>query len=427
VDGVISSRDQRELKRLVRSNPEARALLRSLMSDSGEIQLAPAVAAPASLSANVMKAIESQPPRPVPATVRVPAPEPALPVRWFWGYAAAAIVFVTVGGGSFFLHRPGSAPVAPGPDRGRSGGMAERPAEPTPDKTPQPEVIVKTDSMTPWPVWEDFPPTVKVNPDDDAELEIPMAPVPLPKPSELPRPVLASPSRELGHQLERVEFTLPRVHIFHGLDVAEQDQALRDQFALGTRFRIEIPARDANRGFERLRQTLGGQRVQLTIPVDVQARLKKPIRSDFAIYVENIAPEQLADALKQAGLADRVAAQKRAIELTYEGPLIVREMVKVDRRELKDLLGLDPFEVRPSFTPPSVDIRTPLPEATGAAINDTLNGQGVPRPGAGPGVGLVLALPANRMRAPEVKKFMESRPVARPGTLNALIVLRNVY
>src|SRR5262249_11018596 len=154
------------------------------------------------------------------------------------------------------------------------------------------------------------------------------------------------------------------------------------------------------------------------------------LRSDLAIYLENIAPEDLADALAKAGTADREAAKKRASERYFEGALIVRELFgREDRRELKALLGQDPLETRPtSARPLAVDIRKSLPDSTDSAVTDALDGKGVPRPGVARGrsVGMVFTLPAARGRTPEVQKFLSARPVGRPGTLQVLLVLRNV-
>lgn len=456
VDGTLSRSEYRAVKRLVRAKPAARRLLRSLMSDSRELQLLPAVPAPVDFASQVLANLAQQPPRtPTPATptaatptavmptvtpiasVRrvspTPASPPATPVRWFWGYAAAAAVFLAVGGGSFLLHRPGAAPVAVFPEGGNT--VAKQTPSPSPEKPPvrEPETIVRETPSVPR--WQDFPPTVKIIPDEEPdEIETP-TPRPLPKPNEVPRsPVLASPHADLPNQLERVEFALPRVHIFHGLDVPEQHRALRDQLTLGSGYRIEIPSRDGTRALERLRQAFVAQKTQWTLPADVQLRLKKSLRSDYALFLENIAPEDLLEALKQAGLSDRTAAQKRPAELAFEGPLIVRETARIDRRELKDLLGLDPLSVRPTpsgtspTTTPGVDIRKSLEESTGTTINDSLEGRGVPRPGAarGASAGIVLALPTGRTRVPEIKKFLDGRPAPRAGTLQILLVLRNV-
>ncbi|MGL4555193.1 MAG: anti-sigma factor family protein [Gemmataceae bacterium] len=381
VDGELSNRQRHDVTVLLQRSDEARAMHELLLSDSRELRRAPAVLAPFDFSPDVLDAIAAQPSRRTPAR----------PVTPYSGYAAAAAVLLSVGVGSFLIHRPGQPPERP-------AGTAV--ARKTPDPA-RPEAVAKVEPEPTPPDRVDSSPMVRVVPVEEPE----EPPAPAPEPREGPKPatpVLASGHREVANQLERVEFTLPRVHVFHGLDVPEQGNALREQFALGTAYRIEIPARDAGRGLERLRATLAAHRATLTYTPDAQFRVKKAVRSDYAVYLENVAPEDLWHGLRAAGLADKAAAQKRSTDLCFEGPLVVRELCRFDRRELKDLLGIDPLEARPASANPAP------PAQRGASA------------------GVVLSLPALRVKPAELKKFTESRPPARPGTLQVLIVLRNV-
>lgn len=437
VDGELTPRQGRQVTRLLRRNAEARELLERLERDSRELNLAVPVPAPVDFSATVLDAIAARKlrPRKLPRPVS-PAPPRVVPL-WA-GYAAAAAVLFLLGVGSFLAHAPREQP-GPGPARG--GLVKHRPDEtpvlPAP-KEEQPAVVKKgPEAPAVTPGLFDLP-QVKIvgldepdGPDEPDEPEGKKPPTP-PRTEKGERPappVLASGHREALNHLERVEFALPRIHVLHGLELGQEPgKALREQLALGNAYRIEIPARDAARGFERIRATLTAVRATLTIPAETQARLKRPVgRTDLALFLENIAPEDLADALARAGTADRELAKKKGLsELYFEGRMIVRELFgRSDRRELKALLGLDPLEVRPSSVRRiEVDIRKPLPDP----LADALEGKGVPRPGVarGPSVGLALALPLSRTRPPELKKFLESRPPARPGTLQVLLVLRNV-
>lgn len=427
VDGELTPRQSRQVARLLRRNAEARELLERLMKDSRELSLISSVAAPVDFSATVLDTIAARQlrPRKLPRP-ESPAPVPAFPV-WA-GYAAAAAVLFLLGVGSFLINapRPGPAPDYNGLARNKPD---EAPLLPAP-REERPTVVKKEpDVPAVTPGLFDLPQVRIVVPDEADEPDEPEQTPPTPPRGERPAPpVLASGHRETLKHLERVEFTLPRIHVLHGLELGQEPgKALREQLALGNAYRVEIPARDAARGFERLRATLAAFRATLTVPQDTLARLKKPVgRTDLAVYLENIAPEDLADALARAGTADREAAKKRLNELYFEGPLIVRELLgREDRRELKALLGLDPLEVRPSSARRlEVDIRKPLP----GPLDDVLEGRGVPRPGVarGPSVGLAMALPLSRTRPPELKKFLEARPPARPGTLQVLLVLRNV-
>lgn len=435
VDGSLSSQQRREVARLLQRSDEARRLLQALMSDSRELQLAPVVAAPIDFSAQVMEGIKSGKVVPPRTTVR-------RPLTLYLGYAAAALVFVAVGVASFLSHRPTRRPVASSgetvaahqqPIRVGNGGDGELPRAVAPSSDSAVGAGSKGTSAPnendPLASWMTSPSIVRVAPaeesDEPDEPAMPESPTRPMEGSKPPTRILTSGQREVPNQLERVEFALPRVHVFHGLDVVEQSKALREQLALGSAYRIDIPARDAGRGLERLRLALTGHKSTLTITADAQLRMKKPIRSDYALFVENIAPEDLADALRTAGLADRTAAQKRSIDLYFEGPLVVREMTRTDRRELKELFG-----VVPSLTLPAAPTRAEnvsdgtMPNAVANASGSTSKG----RPGVarGPSVGIVLPLPAARMRSVEVKKFLDQRVPTRPGTLQVLVILRNV-
>src|SRR5262249_26341209 len=126
---------------------------------------------------------------------------------------------------------------------------------------------------------------------------------------------------------------------------------------------------------------------------------------------------------------DRAAAEKRAAELRFDGSLVVKDLSRWDRAELRHLLGVDPVRVRPAPPkPPTVDIRKPLEQQTQAQVNDVLDGKRSPRPGTTqPELSaLVLHLLPSPTRAAEVRRFVEQRKPARPGTLQAFIVLRNL-
>jgi hypothetical protein len=257
-----------------------------------------------------------------------------------------------------------------------------------------------------------------------------MTPLPPEKPVRPHAPVLASGEMEPVGRLERVELALPKVHVLHGLNVPAQGKALREQLSKAGAFRVELPARDATRGLERLRKALSALKTNLVLDPNAQVRLRKPgWRTDFAVYLEGVSPETLAEALRRVGQADRAAAQKKASEMYLEGPLVVRELTRWDQRDMKELLGVSPLLSHSGPKPPPVDIRKPLDELTGKQVADALEGRGVPRPGSKastPGRGIVLMLGGPRGKSAELKKFLESRGPVRPGTIQVLLVLRNV-
>jgi len=78
---------------------------------------------------------------------------------------------------------------------------------------------------------------------------------------EKPKPsVLTSPESESIRPFERVEVGLPVVLKLHELDTPEQSARLLRELGQGRAFRVELLARDATRGFDRLRAVLRGTR-----------------------------------------------------------------------------------------------------------------------------------------------------------------------
>jgi hypothetical protein len=419
VDGELDARQRRACARLLRTKPEARKLLAELKGDSCELQALPPVPAPPGLHASITQAVSALP---APRARKAIARPAARAVPLWVGYATAAAVLLAVGLGSFLLHwaPPGNTPRQPpavahqGREPGVIGHLPREVEEPTGPGRPEPPIRI---------VEEMPPPRIVTDQDPDDPEEAPV--LPQAGPERRPGQVLASGQTEPLGRLERVEVALPHVHILHGLDVPEQRAALRRQLGSASAVRVEIPARDPFRGLERVRAALTSVKANVLIEPSAAARLKKPVaRTDFAIYLEGVTPEDLTEVLRTVGMADRAAGQKRAVDLCFEGPLVVKELTRWDRRDLTDLLGVDPLRDKPEVKSRPVDIRKPLGEDTASKVEDALSGKGPPRPGS-QAHGIVLPMGLPRVRSAELKKFLESRPAAiRPGTLKVFLVVR---
>jgi len=119
--------------------------------------------------------------------------------------------------------------------------------------------------------------------------------------------------------------------------------------------------------------------------------------------------------------------------------LVLAPLKAGDRRELADLLGIEPaqvFQPKPSAAP-AVDPNRSLADQTASQVAQALAGQGGnPRPdglkplakGAEPNPVLALTmLPVRPSRgSAEIKRFLEGRKPARPGTVQVMLVLRSV-
>ena len=423
IDGELSGPKRRLVARLLRRSDDARTLLGDLQRDSRELRAMPALSAPVDLSSRILHRIEAAP-RPVLRMTRRVAPKPArFPL--YRGLAAAAAVLLLVGLGSFFLHlsdRPATNPslahqqdpaenkIEPTPN-----GLAQQPKQPD-EKAPVAVVRHPKPSETPkLPVEEeeDNKPIVVVTPDPD-------------RPDG---PILTAPGRESRGVLERVELALPTFHRLHALDQPDQAKALAGQLTAPA-YRIELTARDASRGFARLRQVFADRKINLVLDPSAAKRLDKPQwRTDFGLFLENVPAADLVAILAAVGTADQLGGDKKPSEMRFDGSLVVKELSPWDRRELADLLSVDPVKVRPVVTPPPVvDITRPLADQTAAQVADSLQGKGPSRPGSTAAnlsaYGAMLSGP--RDRSLDLKRFLSSRLPARPGTVQVFLVLRNV-
>jgi hypothetical protein len=196
--------------------------------------------------------------------------------------------------------------------------------------------------------------------------------------------------------------TLPPLLEVHQLQ-AEQVTPL---LAKGTAFRIELPCPDTARGFRRLEAALKAHGTTLIIDREAQFRLTRPrLKSNFAIFVEDISPEELARALVQVGSDDRKAAAAKPQPDALFSKMFVEPMSETDRKDLRDLFRHD---IRPVTTPPrpSATVRPPVRGQERLALGVTYNPV---RPAPG---------------SVEVKRFFDSRKPIRPRTVQVLIVLR---
>jgi len=434
VDGELTPRQRCQVAQLLHRSGEARTLLAKLEDDVRQLRSLPRLNVPVDLSTALLETIATEKLRPG-HRLRVPA-QPPLPAPTYlpaWtGLAAAAAVLLLVGVGSFLLHthsrsglgsdeRPGVALQQPGDDGADQEGAGKR------------AVVKKLDR----PIQKDKPRP----PDDGAKGREPHSTPPIESdpperlfPHEDPAParpdpaVLASGQREPSGKFERVELTLPTVLRLHNLDRPAQDRALFEQLHHATSWRIELPARDATRGFEHVRAALAKEKVQLLLDPAAQVRLPKPLwRTDYAIFLENVPLPNVMRVLRAVGMADQPGSDRK-VEPRFDGALVLKPLSRRDRQELRELLGIDPVRVRPSLpVPVKIDIHRPLPEQTDELVMATLAGRGIPRPGTTQAItGFVTPLSGPRSRSAELKRFLDGRQIPRPGTLQVFLVLRNV-
>lgn len=428
-DGELTAPERRRAERLLAESEEARALLQQLLADGQALRALSRPVAPVDFSESVLAAIHRDGVR----LVRRPRPpvacRPFTSSRWL-GLAAAAAVLLLIGLGSFLLHLGQEAADDAGPVARQPAGSPDRPLPAPGGDAGGAREIVRAPSPSPAPAAERVGPP-KVHPplpDRPDEAVLPRLPA---ERAPDAGPVLGAAGGELVRGFDRVELALPQVFRLHDLDAAEQAGLLGKQLGRGSAHRVELLARDATRGHDRLRAALARHKIELLHDPAAAVRLKKPgWKTDYGVFVENVTPSEAVALLRGVGVADRQAGRKMPSEQRFDGPLVVKPIARADRRELHDLLGVDVIAVRPvvSLIRPEVDLHRSLTDLTREAVQATLEGRGVPRPGAEASarVGYVLPLSGPRSRPVELKRFLETRRPAQPDTLQLFLVLRNL-
>jgi hypothetical protein len=249
-----------------------------------------------------------------------------------------------------------------------------------------------------------------------------------PKPAAIPDkedPVFTSEGMEMFVELKSVVPTLDVPVTFKLRDLPQDatHKKLIAELEKDSAVRLELPCPDGSRAFERLQAILKTHHAELMIDASAQRRLAKPVwRTNYVLYSEGMTAAELALLLQQIG------ADKRPGEIAFDH-LVVRRMTERDHKELSDLLGVDPVQVKPSKETGAqgVDPRKPVSDQTAAQVAAALAGQG--KGGAKTTAEhTMLAMPYNPVRprrdSAEVKRFLDERKPLRPGALQVLLVLR---
>jgi hypothetical protein len=401
VDGELTGRQQRHVLRLLRRSAEARTLLEQMKQDSSILRSLRKPRLQRDLTESVMQAIQERTLGPVHHPPVALAP--ALPT-WV-GLALAAAVLLAIGLGSYvyfaaslgrlsenhnrLARHPQVAPArTPGErDKTRAAPSSSEHGPEILTQRPKPEGPAQPSNQVV--AQPKDPPKGNDNPSSS------------PKPKE--EPVVTAPAMEM-FELKTVDVTAPLVLKIKELDQEAVRKKLLGELGKDCAFRLELPCRDGTKALERLQGLLKANKTHLLVDHAAQERLKKPAwKTNYVLLMENLTPDELARLLQSVGAEDKKAEAKKPNESQLDR-LVITRMTKRDQKELADLLGIDPGQV------------PARPEATKLS--------------AKPGEVTALVLPFNPVRprpgSPEIKKFLESRKSARLGTLQVLLVLRNV-
>lgn len=412
VDGELPARQREAVLRLLHRSPEARDYLRQLQADAENLRSLPRRQLAPDFSQRVLQSIHDRNLRP--GRLRPTRPVPVTLPGWV-SVAAAAAVLLMVSATSYLYF-------ARGPHANRVGPLVQggTPTTWTPELPKDTgriddggTALVRNDTR---PVERPVPKdTQKTSPDRPID---PKTTTPEPDPNL----VVAAPtsSLELFKPVKVPEVALPVVFKLQQLDQAK----MRQELGKDTGFRLELPCTESVKAFARLQAAFKSGGPGLVIDPHAQFRLEHPqLKTHFVLYTEAVTPDELIKLLTQAAAEDRKPDARKRVERQFESIVLTR-MSKDDRKELSDLLGVDPQkqpEPKPSG-PLGVDPRKPLSEGTADQVAEALKGKSPER--------LALVLPYNPVRpranSAELKRFLESLRQPRTGTIQLLLVLREM-
>lgn len=431
VDGELTNRQRKAVQRLLQRSAEARDLLRRMQQDADTLRRLPRQRPILDLSDSVLQLIAQQNLKPARGRRRSRSPASnGIPI---WAaVSAAAAVLIAVGIGSYLYFATPAGP--PETQRVADGSPDGQAAQARPDE--------KTAAAPGTPDEKDK----DKRPPDEPLKAAPRHEGPKPAPREdspKPPPVVeaAPPDPVDGMEMFRpADVKLATIHKFADLDGDPGRQKLQAELRKDSGFRLEVPCRDSVKAFERLQAALKSAGLSLVLDPNaaarIQMRAKYPkLKTNFVVYIEDLTHEELTALLQQAAGEDRKAEARHKGAGQLEA-VVVNALTAADREELCKLVGVAAKQLpAPPAGPLGADVRKPLSDKTSDEIAKALKGQGAtPRPDPAKPVAkgpehLALALPYNPVRpragAAEVKRFLDARRPARPGTVAVLIVLRD--
>jgi hypothetical protein len=410
VDGELSARQRNAADRLLRESPDARELLRRLQDDAAQIRDLPRRRLDPGFTARVVQALPHR---------RFTMVRPSRPVQrtlpgWV-GLAAAASVVLAISTGTYFYF----ASVSPNSDEliALEKGMKSPNAVKDPKTLPSPgdsTNVAKNDDPAIKP--DETPIDHSTDGTSTAKKDF----VGPPEPPEM------SNDPALAYPVEKMEMFKAQVADVHQPLILKMRDFDADKLKVEVKkdqaFRLELPGRDSAKAFARIEAGLKTHGVTLVVDQVAQKRLKQPkAKTNFVFYVDDLTPDDLTSLVKQLGDEDKAAEAKHKGDGLFEA-IVVNRMSDADHKELLQLLGIDP---RQSAKPAPIDPKKPLSETTADQIAKSLG-----NPAAKGTERLALALAYNperpRPNSAEVKRFLEGRKPARSGTVQVLLVLREL-
>jgi hypothetical protein len=412
VDGELTPRQARRLRRLLAASDEARTLFGRVQADAARLRNLPKATPPADLPERIMAKVAAAPP-PVLATPAQPASVPFRRARTWVPVAVAAslLIGVTVSSFLFFARTTG----------GRVGVVANSGGE-QPKQGPVVVITPETANALPseherlpaGPVANE-PPAPRVVARNDASPST--APQPRPKFDTGPR----QPANLVGAQplpdlppFDRVQVRLPPLFAASELDRDDVRAALVEELGREHAYQINLFVKDPSRAAELLQAA--ARSVGLAVHADAAAadriKTRKPTTA-FVLFTESLTPTEVRNLLSRVA-TDDAKASARVFDTIHVTPLH-----PADQRDLHSVLG---FDVNPAKKA-SNDPRS-ISSGTADQVAKNVGGRGGEKSAV-----LASYLPSNLRTPPTMSRaltqFVNARGERKPNAIAAVIVVRH--
>jgi hypothetical protein len=359
VDGELNVRRRKAVRQLLRRSTKARRLYRQMKADSLVLQALPQKKLKQDLSGTILDKINT-----TLLDIRLPAGGRKASRRWsrpLWVASAAAAVLFAVGFGSYTFFSGTS---------GTSDGGVPPVAATTPV---QPNEAAAGDVEQPR----------RTNPES----------------------VFAFPNLK-APELKRAQVRVPTIFQLRDLQQSAEAAKVQQQLTSSAMFRLDLFANSTATGLKRLRTACQAEGIELCIDPASQEFVSRGLERTWALYVENIRPDEVVRILTKVSSDDKKAGEfHQAVLATASAD------------ELAEVLGGSGKDL----APPS---QRPVEQGTASQIVSSLPGPSADR--ASPRRFIVVPHePTRETPYDEVKRLLDGYREVRPGTLQLLLVLWN--
>jgi hypothetical protein len=408
VDGELSAPQQQAVLQLLQGSAEARELLHKLQQDAEQLRQLPRHGLGPNFASQVLRAADERLGQPL----RRPVRRVPMEISPWLGLAGAAAVLLVVGAASYFYF----AAAVPKPDAGGAianddtargdallANAASRPATDDRPKAellpaPRPEQIVQGSESSPAPTQPAQEVAVQENPLDSI--------LAIPNPKMELFPEIADPKLALILSLAQLDQSQPQKELAEEL---QKDKA----------YRLEMTCQEGGKAIDRLKAAFQAHGIRLVIDQLAQDRLKLKLRTNYALYVENITREELTKILRRLGAEDSKAKPRRQFD-----KVVLQRMTGEDYHEVAKLLGVEVKVLQASRS--DLDLSKPLSKTTAEQVEKVLK-EGRPA-SIKPGERLAVVVPYNPVRprspSPQIRQFLDGRGVRQADSLQLVLVLR---